>query len=387
MANLPVAAAGVLGERSRRPSGPARLVAPRGSPRDDGVRPVASVLSALPARPALDLEGRPGRALERLALAAARAHHPPRPAREGDPRSPTTSAARSSRRDAEFHMGITPYYAALMDPDDPSCPIRLQSVPTMGELTIAPADLEDPLAEERDMPVPGITHRYPDRVLFYTTHNCPVYCRHCTRKRKVSDPTSAAAKKQIEDGARVHRGAPGDPRRRHLRRRSALALRRAARLHPRPAPRDPARRDLPARHAQPRDAPAARDRRLRLHAPPAPPGVREHALQPSEGVHRRGVRGGAPPRRRGLRHRQPDGAAEGRERRPGGREGAEPQAPPDADPALLHLPVRPRAGHQPLPHAGRDRHPDHRAPARPHLRASPSRTSSSTRRTAAARSR
>jgi lysine 2,3-aminomutase len=102
--------------------------------------------------------------------------------------------------DAEFHMGITPYYAALMDPEDPCCPIRLQSVPTMGELFAAPADLEDPLAEERDMPVPGITHRYPDRVLFYTTHNCPVYCRHCTRKRKVADPSSAAAKKQVEDG-------------------------------------------------------------------------------------------------------------------------------------------------------------------------------------------
>jgi len=102
--------------------------------------------------------------------------------------------------DAEFHMGITPYYAALMDPEDPTCPVRLQSVPTMGELFAAAADLEDPLAEERDMPVPGITHRYPDRVLFYTTHNCPVYCRHCTRKRKVADPTSAAAKKQVEDG-------------------------------------------------------------------------------------------------------------------------------------------------------------------------------------------
>jgi len=100
----------------------------------------------------------------------------------------------------EFHMGITPYYAALMDPDDPRCPIRLQSVPTMGETIVAAADLEDPLAEERDMPVPGITHRYPDRVLFYITHNCPVYCRHCTRKRKVADPSSAAAKKQVEDG-------------------------------------------------------------------------------------------------------------------------------------------------------------------------------------------
>ncbi len=101
---------------------------------------------------------------------------------------------------AEFHMGITPYYAGLMDPDDPKCPVRLQSVPVMGEMNILPSDLDDPLAEERDMPVPGITHRYPDRVLFYTTHNCPVYCRHCTRKRKVSDPTTAAAKAQLEVG-------------------------------------------------------------------------------------------------------------------------------------------------------------------------------------------
>lgn len=102
------------------------------------------------------------------------------------------------KSNAMFHMGITPYYASLMDKEDPKCPIRLQSVPQMGELDILPMDLEDPLAEERDMPVPGITHRYPDRVLFYTTHNCPVYCRHCTRKRKVSDPSTMAAKEQIE---------------------------------------------------------------------------------------------------------------------------------------------------------------------------------------------
>ncbi|MEI7704818.1 MAG: KamA family radical SAM protein [Deltaproteobacteria bacterium] len=102
--------------------------------------------------------------------------------------------------DADFHMGITPYYASLMDPDDPHCPVRLQSVPTMGETIVAAADLDDPLAEERDMPVRGITHRYPDRVLFYVTHNCPVYCRHCTRKRKVADPSSAAARQQVEDG-------------------------------------------------------------------------------------------------------------------------------------------------------------------------------------------
>ncbi len=99
-----------------------------------------------------------------------------------------------------FNMAITPYYAALIDKDDPNCPIRLQSVPQPGELHIAPEDLEDPLGEERDMPVPGITHRYPDRVLFYTTHNCAMYCRHCTRKRKVADPDSAASAKALEDG-------------------------------------------------------------------------------------------------------------------------------------------------------------------------------------------
>ena len=102
------------------------------------------------------------------------------------------------KSDALFHMGITPYYAALMDKEDPRCPIRLQSVPQLGELDILVSDLEDPLRDAKNMPVPGITHRYPDRVLFYTTHNCPVYCRHCTRKRKVSDPTSMADKEQIE---------------------------------------------------------------------------------------------------------------------------------------------------------------------------------------------
>lgn len=107
-----------------------------------------------------------------------------------------------------FNMAITPYYAALMDINDPDCPIRIQSVPKMGELNVLPDDLEDPLGEEKDMPVPGITHRYPDRVLFYTTHHCPVFCRHCTRKRKVSDPTSAAQKKQIEDGLDYIRRTP-----------------------------------------------------------------------------------------------------------------------------------------------------------------------------------
>jgi lysine 2,3-aminomutase len=99
-----------------------------------------------------------------------------------------------------FRMALTPYYAALMHPDDATCPVRRQAIPSEEELVRQPEDLDDPLGEERFMPVPGITHRYPDRVLFYVTHNCPVYCRHCTRKRKVSDPTSAAPHDQLAAG-------------------------------------------------------------------------------------------------------------------------------------------------------------------------------------------
>ena len=65
-----------------------------------------------------------------------------------------------------LRMAITPYYLSLIDPDNPYCPIRKQSVPTIEELHRSPADLEDPLHEDGDSPVPGLTHRYPDRVLF-----------------------------------------------------------------------------------------------------------------------------------------------------------------------------------------------------------------------------
>lgn len=107
-----------------------------------------------------------------------------------------------------FDVAITPYYASLMDPHDPSCPIRRQALPQSGELVTFPFELEDPLAEESHMPVPGVTYRYPDRILFYVTHNCPVYCRHCTRKRKVADPTSAASRLQIETALRYIERTP-----------------------------------------------------------------------------------------------------------------------------------------------------------------------------------
>ncbi len=88
---------------------------------------------------------------------------------------------------AKFTMEITPYYAALMDRNDPNCPVRLQSVPRLAELHDDPSDLADPLHEDVDSPVPGLTHRYPDRVLLLVTNICSMNCRHCTRRRLVGD--------------------------------------------------------------------------------------------------------------------------------------------------------------------------------------------------------
>lgn len=110
-------------------------------------------------------------------------------------------------RDA-FRVAITPHYASLIDRGSPTCPVRMQAIPQPGELQVYDFELEDPLAEESHMPVPGITHRYPDRVLFYASHNCPMYCRHCTRKRKVSDPTTAASRAQIQHGLDYIRRTP-----------------------------------------------------------------------------------------------------------------------------------------------------------------------------------
>lgn len=82
-----------------------------------------------------------------------------------------------------LRMAITPYYLSLIDPDNPDDPVRKQAIPTGYETHIAAADLVDPLHEDVDSPVPGLTHRYPDRVLFLITDMCSMYCRHCTRRR------------------------------------------------------------------------------------------------------------------------------------------------------------------------------------------------------------
>ncbi len=85
----------------------------------------------------------------------------------------------------KFRMAITPYYASLMDKTYRRCPIRLQGIPQIKELIKEESDLEDPLYEDVDSPAPGLTHRYPDRVLFLMTNICSMYCRHCTRRRLV----------------------------------------------------------------------------------------------------------------------------------------------------------------------------------------------------------
>lgn len=99
---------------------------------------------------------------------------------------------------AKFRMAITPYYLSLIDPADPYDPIRRQAIPQGAECDIAPADLDDPLHEDEDSPAPGLTHRYPDRVLFLITDMCSMYCRHCTRRRFAGQKDDESPSERIE---------------------------------------------------------------------------------------------------------------------------------------------------------------------------------------------
>ena len=97
-----------------------------------------------------------------------------------------------------LRMAITPYYLTLIDPENPHCPIRRQAVPSIQELYRSPADLLDPLHEDEDSPVPGLTHRYPNRVLLLITDQCSMYCRHCTRRRFAGQSDSSMPSERIE---------------------------------------------------------------------------------------------------------------------------------------------------------------------------------------------
>lgn len=110
---------------------------------------------------------------------------------------------------AKFPLSITPYYLSLIDTTDyKNDPFFLQSFPSPSELIVEKYDMIDPLSEDRDSPVPGIIHRYPDRVLFHISNICSMYCRHCTRKRKVGDIDSIPGKDDIAKGIEYIRNTP-----------------------------------------------------------------------------------------------------------------------------------------------------------------------------------
>jgi lysine 2,3-aminomutase len=97
-----------------------------------------------------------------------------------------------------FRVDITPYFASLIDPDDPADPIRRQVMPTADEIAPFTGMMEDSLAEDRHSPVPGLVHRYPDRVLMLVTTQCASYCRYCTRSRIVGDPSATFSRHEFE---------------------------------------------------------------------------------------------------------------------------------------------------------------------------------------------
>ncbi|PJZ70801.1 lysine 2,3-aminomutase [Leptospira perolatii] len=107
-----------------------------------------------------------------------------------------------------FSFSTTPYYLSLADRENHHCPIRLQFVPQIEELHSNPRDRVDPLEEESHMPVKGVTHRYPDRALWYLSHVCAVYCRFCTRKRKVSQSFNTPGMADWEEALLYFRNHP-----------------------------------------------------------------------------------------------------------------------------------------------------------------------------------
>jgi len=112
---------------------------------------------------------------------------------------PLTDSERKALSAANlFRVDITPYFISLIDPNDPQDPIRKQVVPTDAELVPFTAMMEDSLAEDRHSPVPGLVHRYPDRVLMLVTTQCASYCRYCTRSRIVGDPSATFSRTEFE---------------------------------------------------------------------------------------------------------------------------------------------------------------------------------------------
>lgn len=109
----------------------------------------------------------------------------------------------------KFPVSVTPYYLSLIDTDNlEHDPIFKQALPSPLELVMSKADMSDPLHEDTDSPAPGITHRYPDRVLFLVSGICSMYCRHCTRKRRVGDRDMIPTREEMMEGIEYIRRTP-----------------------------------------------------------------------------------------------------------------------------------------------------------------------------------
>lgn len=109
----------------------------------------------------------------------------------------------------KFPLAITPYYASLISKENfRNDPVFRQAFANINELVVLDNELKDPLSEEKDSPVEGITHRYPDRVLFHVSNICSMYCRHCTRKRKVGDIDFIPSREQLKKGIDYIRNTP-----------------------------------------------------------------------------------------------------------------------------------------------------------------------------------
>lgn len=110
----------------------------------------------------------------------------------------TESERKALNTQGLFRVDITPYFVSLINPDDPDDPIRKQVIPRAEEIVPFTGMMEDSLAEDRHSPVPGLVHRYPDRVLMLVTTQCASYCRYCTRSRIVGDPSATFSRAEFE---------------------------------------------------------------------------------------------------------------------------------------------------------------------------------------------
>ena len=110
----------------------------------------------------------------------------------------TESETKALNSTGLFRVDVTPYFISLINPDDPDDPVRKQIIPRADELQAFTAMMEDSLSEDRHSPVPGLVHRYPDRVLMLVTTQCASYCRYCTRARIVGDPSAQFSRAEFE---------------------------------------------------------------------------------------------------------------------------------------------------------------------------------------------